>query len=284
MDIAALTLSTINSVAEMIDLADGLEPLVTAVMPARWAYRGQSREYKTLLPSFQRVFTGSPYGAAELIEQELIKAFRSHYTDLRDRSADMPEPRAIGVGYDLRCLAVMQHYEVPTRLLDWTMDFWTSIYFACASDPADNAELWFYDRNMFEPQLSLRNEYRSLLSSDANPPIEPPFLQRGAASPIVELDPKITPRMKQQHGHHTVSTDVFSDHAPLLDHLKTSSTPAPDGGPRFRRYVISSVCKGKTLQFLAAHKNITAGTIFPDVVGLGRFLRWQLDSLKTMLL
>ena len=40
----------------------------------------------------------------------------------------------------------------------------------------------------------------------------------------------------------------------------------------------------KSLQFSAEHKNITASTIFPDVVGLGRFLKWQLESLRTMLL
>jgi hypothetical protein len=34
---------------------------------------------------------------------------------------------------------------------------------------------------------------------------------------------------------------------------------------------------------LADHRNVTASTIFPDVVGLGRFLRWHLDSLRTML-
>ena len=44
------------------------------------------------------------------------------------------------------------------------------------------------------------------------------------------------------------------------------------------RVLIDANCKGKTLQFLAENVGITASTIFPDVVGLGRYLRWQFDS------
>jgi hypothetical protein len=35
----------------------------------------------------------------------------------------MPKPAQIGIGHDMRCLSVMQHYEIPTRLLDWTWQF-----------------------------------------------------------------------------------------------------------------------------------------------------------------
>lgn len=51
-----------------------------------------------------------------------------------------------------------------------------------------------------------------------------------------------------------------------------------------RRIIIDGGCKPKALQFLADEMNITASTIFPDVVGLGRFLRWQFDSLRTMMM
>jgi len=59
-----------------------------------------------------------------MIEGNLIQAFRKHYAALRDRSADMPAPEQLAAGHDLRCLSVMQHYEIPTRLLDWTANFW----------------------------------------------------------------------------------------------------------------------------------------------------------------
>jgi len=284
IDITALTLPLVDTVAELINLSEQFALQNALGRVRHWAFRGQTREFQTLVPSFQRLFSVNAYGAAELIEQELIAAFRSHYEILPDRSADMPQPPAIAQGYDLRCLSVMQHYEVPTRLLDWTSDFWTAIYFACASDPDSNAELWLYDRQIFDAQLGIQQSFASLLSAEVNPPVEPSFLSRRAERLLVELDPRLTPRMKQQYAHHTVSANIFADHAELLEELQAQMPPSAEEPFYFRRLVIEKSCKGRALRFLADHKRITASTIFPDVVGLGRFLRWQLDSLRTMLM
>jgi hypothetical protein len=48
--------------------------------------------------------------------------------------------------------------------------------------------------------------------------------------------------------------------------------------------LIASGCKEKALRFLEDQKKVTAGTIFPDVEGLGKFLHWHLESLLTTLL
>jgi len=175
----------------------------------------------------------------------------------------MPGPNQIAPPFDLSCLSVMQHYGVPTRLLDWTSDFWTAVYFACAGDPSEDGELWFYDRSIFGAPLTT-DESR--------------FLQDRAAGRIAELDPRLTPRMRQQVAHHTVSSNVFADHAPLIYELATEID-----ADCFRRYVINSECKEKSLRFLADYKGLTASSIFPDVEGLGKFLRWHLESLVTTL-
>ena len=54
-------------------------------------------------------------------------------------------------------------------------------------------------------------------------------------------------------------------------------------GGTFRRVLIASECKEKTLRFLSEQKQVNAGTIFPDVEGLGKFLHWHLQSLLTTL-
>ena len=279
----AVSANLLTSVAELVDLG---EDLLAVDRP--WAFRGQPRPFETLTPSFQRQFSRRSVGAAQIIESKLIKAFREHYLSLNHRDPDMPDPSQIGAGYDLRCLSVMQHYEIPTRLLDWTSEYWIAVYFACASDPGEAAELWYYDRGIFDLQRRMNNELNSLVGETTAPLWEPSILGQRGSKLIVELDPGITPRMKKQHAHHTVSTEIFSEHAALLrdlhKQLASTTTPADNFGiAGLQRVLIDGSCKGKALQHLAENLEITAGTIFPDVVGLGRFLRWQFESLRTML-
>jgi len=149
-----ITSEPVQTVSDLIDLHEFLRNSAGS----RWAFRGQPKDFGTLVPSFPRQFTRHSVGTAVIIEHRLIEAFRKHYADLPDRSVDMPSPDKIGVNYALRCLSVMQHYEIPTRLLDWTSNFWTAIYFACASEPASTAELWCYNRSLFESQRASKRE------------------------------------------------------------------------------------------------------------------------------
>lgn len=243
-----------------------------------WAFRGQPKTYGTLVPSFQRIFTTKKsVGAAEIIEHDLMQTFRTHYSGLKQRTSDMPQPSLIDKGFDLRCLSVMQHYGVPTRLLDWTGHFWTAVYFACAGNPTDDAELWYYDRTIFQPQINEYPDLADLVATNLTPKRETDILFQRGTKLLAELDFQLTPRMCEQAAHHTVCSDVFADHVPLLLTLDTS-------GNGFRRVLISSSCKEKSLRFLEEHKNKTASTIFPDVEGLGRFLHWHLETLVTTIL
>ncbi|HNV83906.1 MAG TPA: FRG domain-containing protein [Arenimonas sp.] len=279
-----LTLKTVNTVAELMQLQEQFGTLTPPDI-RRWAFRGQSREYGNLVPSFKRLFSTQSFSAAELIERKLIEDFRKHYQVLSNQNNSAAVSMlSIGNGHDLKCLSVMQHYEVPTRLLDWTSDFWTAIYFACAGEPDSNAELWFYDRVLFSEQHVAGSKFESLLFQAHDAPREPDVLGLRDAGLLLEFDPRLNSRMQSQFGHHTVSSDVFQDHADLLDDLQKKREATENAPWYFRRLVIDKSCKGKVLQFLADYKNMTAGTIYPDVVGLGRFLRWQLDSLRTMLL
>jgi len=314
MNVAQITTGPVKSVADLIDICEQLNGRPFDGPSMQWAFRGQPRDFGALIPSFQRQFSTQSYGAAELIEAKLIEAFRKHYSDLPGRSNDMPSPAQIGIGHDMRCLSVMQHYEIPTRLLDWTCNFWTAIYFACSNDPGSTAELWYYDRGIFVQQRWKDLSLEALMDRTANPAKEPDLLHRRPDNIAAELDPQISPRMRQQYAHHTVTTSIFSDHArylialgewismmepaamsmaaavgdgmPERAELTTGEASPPKSERPFpvQRVLIDGACKSKALQFLAESLNITASTIFPDVVGLGRFLRWQFDSLRTMLL
>ena len=285
MNLDEITTGPFTSLSDLIDLGESLDDLMVETSPsdplANWAFRGQPKAYGTLVPSFQRVFTTKKsVGAAVIIENDLIQTFREHYVKLAGRTPDMPQPGVISEGYDLRCLSVMQHYGVPTRLLDWTGNFWVAVYFACAGHPTDNAELWYYHRTIFQDQTAADPALAALVAPHVDgvlPVHESGILFQRGNSLLAELDFQLTPRMRQQMAHHTVCSDVFADHGPLLLSLDKS-------GDRLHRVLIANSCKEKALRFLEEQMGTTASTIFPDVEGLGRFLHWHLETLVTTIL
>lgn len=287
LDLDKITVSTANSPAELMDWYDHLMTMEPATRSPiqEWAFRGQPQTYGNLAHSFQRVFhNNKSISAALLIESKLIEAFRKHYNTLPEKTSSMPIPNAIDKGFDLKCLSVMQHYGVPTRLLDWTSEFWTAVYFACAGYPGEDAELWYFDRGIFSDQGKYLPGLEVLRGNAArNNAFEPLVLSERHKTIIFEFDPRHSPRMIRQMALHTVSTGVFADHAELLYDLFGKQDEISGEGMGLYRIIISKGCKEKTLKFLDEDKNVNASIIFPDVEGLGRFLRWQLDSLLTTL-
>src|SRR3982751_2411851 len=82
-DLEVMTSGIATSPADLIDLQELLFPLPPE-FPVRWAFRGQSQSFGTLVPSFQRVFKAKrSLGAAEIIERDLIGTFRMHYATLK---------------------------------------------------------------------------------------------------------------------------------------------------------------------------------------------------------
>lgn len=69
------------------------------------------------------------------IEQKLIREFRRKapiHTNYRQENW-------------LECLGLMQHYEAPTRMLDWTYSFFAGVYFAINTAKKGNCVIWALD-------------------------------------------------------------------------------------------------------------------------------------------
>lgn len=112
---------------EVPDLAGLLTHLLTDASDHVLWFRGQGCERRSLTPSLPRKLT--PYSASALIEME-----RRLITRFRQRSLPFwPE------GYpqtDWEHLFAMQHFGVPTRLLDWSESVVMAAFFAADHDPS----------------------------------------------------------------------------------------------------------------------------------------------------
>src|SRR5215469_15080320 len=105
-----------------IDSVDNLIYLINS-LPNNYFYRGQADASWYLQSSLERI-VGSNWSAetARKFEDFALKSFRPKF-HLYDRENVQP-------GSKLAWLSIMQHYGVPTRLLDFTESPYVALYFA----------------------------------------------------------------------------------------------------------------------------------------------------------
>ncbi len=277
-DIQAITCLKATRAAQLFSW---LEALPDA---SSWAFRGQPRCWGSLSPSFSREFPAdAPRRIVADIERKIMQEFRARYPKVYVDASGLPQPQMVASGSELLCLSVMQHYGVRTRLLDWTMSFDVALYFACAGDPDSDGEVWAYDRADFSVAQSVR-----LRSAFPGPfVVEDVLFHQPVPGLLFECGEPISPRMQVQSAFHTVASEPLADHAELLHEvlMPVAADPAAAAArpQTFQRIEIAAALKNKVLQYLGQDERVTAERLFPDLEGLGRYLRWQMDSYRTML-
>ena len=95
----------------------------------KWVEKGVPKEWK-LVPGVYRRENEDP----SIYEKSISVRFMSRAPSRHEK---VPE-----VGQWDRWLVLMQHYGLPTRLLDWTESVLKAIYFAVREHPDQNAVLW----------------------------------------------------------------------------------------------------------------------------------------------
>lgn len=109
-------------------------------------YRGSGRARFQLLPTLYRHNSITSVTALARLESQLMTRFRQRSIPLHPRS----------LVDDWEALFFMQHYGVPTRLLDWTESPFIGLYFAVMSAPytrgvngqpkfSEDAAVWILD-------------------------------------------------------------------------------------------------------------------------------------------
>ena len=282
MNLTELTRSPINSPSDLMTWADHLLRVNTESGPMM--YRGHSETHINLLPTLARSVQGGAYDAATLLERRLLEKFRRHYLELQSLPSDMPSGQEVQAKSDVDVLSLMQHYEVPSRLLDWSESIWVAAYFACASHSDKDAELWFASEQLLDPtpdDLPTTRVKEIVSSSIGARPAE--YHPAWGMPHIAVMSPMSNARLRAQQGRLTASDNATVDHAQLLWRLATMKTGRDATGDYFGRHVIRASRKRDILRFLAEEKQISAKSLFPDIVGLGRFLRWEFEALRTEL-
>ncbi len=111
------------------------------------AYRGQSDAELHLQASVDRnVPQGSMYEDRLNEEGKNVKLFHDqalrYLGNLERMYASMYE-----INNKIACMAVMQHFGAPTRLLDWTKSVAVAAYFACIAEDRKDGAIWWLNTN-----------------------------------------------------------------------------------------------------------------------------------------
>lgn len=105
-------------------------------------YRGQSKESYELKSGISR-YASSPDDIGQL-EKEIIKDFQDLINESNNPKKFIQLSKQEDFENDWRWLEQMQHYRLPTRLLDWTLEPKIALFFAVERNFEDEGQFWIF--------------------------------------------------------------------------------------------------------------------------------------------
>jgi hypothetical protein len=242
-------LSSINEVLDTLKL----------LLNTNWITRGQTECWGTLIPKIDRM-QFDQITTRELkirLEKESIQLFQS-------------TARAVGPKYfqknlmfDINTLMILQHYGVPTRLLDWSQIPYVSAFFACFGSDDCDGELWGFDYQKYIEQGNKQWENYPLFPVDSK--IEVRYAMAFAEE---ELEPDFFMCVYDYLGFDRILAQygLFSMTASFgIDHAKSISNLFKEDRNFYHRYIINSDLKVKLLQVLHEDFGIWQDSLFPNI-------------------
>lgn len=199
-------------------------------------FRGQPIQ-GNLLPSIART---APNKLINQVEKDLLKQLRLMGTNFMHGNDHT----------DLELLALAQHFGMKTRLLDWTSNPLTALWFACTDKSEGDVFVYALEADsLFDEDINTINIFEQ--------------------KKTVVFRPKLNnPRIIAQHGWFT--SHKFSNKSgkyvpleknPTIEKLVTEyKIPA-----KHRKHIIQSLDK----------YGINSRTLFPDLEGLCEYLNWK---------
>jgi hypothetical protein len=214
----------------------------------RWWFRGLTAAHYNLVPSGKR-------GYSPKQEQEFYNEF---YCRAGTRHARCPGEADIA-----SWLSLMQHYRLPTRLLDWSFSPLVAAYFAVngSIDADEDACIWALAPSMLNESQGFEPLLYPLSANSLRPLLEPAKKGNDTTDKIVAaMSVEADPRMQMQQG-------AFTVHA--------SATPLNllAGADNWLRRSIVPADSVSTLRRELRLLGYRADYLFPDLEALAQELR-----------
>lgn len=222
-----------------------------------WVFRGQSVSEWGLIPSISRIFLnrGITLERSEAIERTIYREFTS-----KAHNYGINKSKIFESGEEVLWLSIMQHYGVPTRILDWSESPYIALYYSINSDLDKDGSLYYYNSHAL---------------GNVVPAIKNPFLKsieeiRDDKSISTIVLNYHTLRSNGHQGCFSITNNLLLDHEKLLEiHLKEMEEYSSQ---LFGKIIIPSDLKSVLLARLR-RMNIKPDTIYQDAFGFGQTLK-----------
>lgn len=249
-------------------------------------YRGHSNSGYDLTPGLYRGGENSKWiitGQQAYWEREMLRDFKL-------LAQKQVKEQFITPANDLEWFFIMQHYGMPTRLLDWTESYLVALYFAVldAHENTDtNAAVWMLDawdfNEQFMKQRSIPSSSDERMVSEYVANETTGVIARNIIGepPVVLRANKATPRIAAQKGLFTIHG---RNTEPLLQFVETTNNkgkPSKEGQLSQRifckKIIVLGSYKNQILKDLYC-AGISHSVLFPEVEGICRELKYRYST------
>ena len=231
-----------------------------------WWYRGCGKSSYTLTPTLYRHPSATAIEALMKLETDIVDRFKERSLPYLSRN----------LHGDWEYLFLMQHYGVPTRLLDWTENPFFALLFAIISADhnwidgnitySDDASVWILDPVTWNRWALEHITFEGTIISVGDRNLDwyqpkPANLEVLPNEPLAIYGAHNSPRIVAQRG-------VFTIFGKSTDAMEDKQVPAKT----LRKVILPSDSLSEILDELIS-MGITDASIFPDLEGLARELK-----------
>jgi len=258
-------LSTIDSVLDKLEFLNS----------RRWVTRGHSRCIGKLIPKIDRKPFDNIASRVRKIELEcqVVESFQKK-TPLVSAYEEKQN-----LHHDMNTLMLFQHFDGPTRLLDWSLNPYVAAFFSIFSDKNSNGEIWAFNYKKYKDLGHVQWEkIEKVHGIPINSPIEIKYdyaFSENRPNPdffMCVFNYIAFTRMLVQDGLFTMTANFGIDHANAIKEY------FGDDQKYCRRYIIVSKVKKELARVLKEDLKIYKESLFPDTSDIVKQIKVELAN------